>query len=53
MQDNGIGCTPDAGSGKAAGMGSRLIRGLSKQIGGRCEIVSENGTRFVLEFPVT
>jgi two-component sensor histidine kinase len=48
VRDNGIGYQP----GKATGMGSRLIRGLTQQIGGSYEFRNENGTLFVLTFPL-
>lgn len=48
VQDDGVGYEP----GKASGMGSRLIRGLAQQLGGRVETRSERGATFVLTFPL-
>lgn len=48
VRDNGIGYPPE----RRAGMGSRLIRGLTRQIGGSCEFRNENGTLFRLSFPL-
>ena len=48
VQDNGVGYQSE----KPTGMGSRLIRGLAQQINGDYEFRNEDGTRFVLEFPL-
>jgi two-component sensor histidine kinase len=48
VRDNGIGYRP----GTPTGMGSRLIRGLAQQIKGDYEFRNENGTLFVLKFPL-
>jgi two-component system, sensor histidine kinase PdtaS len=48
VHDNGVGYQP----GTPTGMGSRLIRGLAQQIKGDYEFRNENGTLFVLKFPL-
>jgi two-component sensor histidine kinase len=48
VQDNGVGYQ----SGKPTGMGSRLIGGLAQQINGDYEFRNEDGTLFVLKFPL-
>ncbi|HEV7368425.1 sensor histidine kinase [Arenibaculum sp.] len=48
VRDDGIGHSPEWTS----GMGSRLIRALAQQIGGRHEFRNDGGTVFVLAFPL-
>jgi two-component system, sensor histidine kinase PdtaS len=48
VQDNGVGYQ----SGKPTGMGSRLIGGLAQQINGDYEFRNEDGTLFILTFPL-
>ncbi|WP_029009826.1 sensor histidine kinase [Azospirillum halopraeferens] len=48
VHDDGVGYTPDGGS----GMGSRLIRSLAAQIGGTVEFRQDGGTLFALTFPL-
>jgi two-component sensor histidine kinase len=48
VQDNGVGYQPV----KTTGMGSRLIGGLAQQINGTYEYRNEEGTLFVLKFPL-
>jgi two-component sensor histidine kinase len=48
VRDNGIGYH----SGTTTGMGSRLIRGLAQQIDGDYEFRNEDGTLFILKFPL-
>ena len=48
VHDDGVGYQP----GTPTGMGSRLIRGLAQQIKGDYEFRNENGTLFVLKFPL-
>ncbi|WP_207460816.1 histidine kinase dimerization/phosphoacceptor domain -containing protein [Azospirillum sp. SYSU D00513] len=48
VRDDGVGYRPGA----SAGMGSRLIQGLTRQIGGRCEFRNQGGTLFTLAFPL-
>jgi two-component sensor histidine kinase len=48
VRDNGIGYQ----SGTTTGMGSRLIRGLAQQIDGDYEFRNEDGTLFILKFPL-
>jgi two-component system, sensor histidine kinase PdtaS len=48
VQDNGVGYR----SGKPTGMGSRLIKGLAQQINGDYEFRNEDGTLFILTFPL-
>lgn len=49
IADDGSGFDPDAPS---TGIGQRLIRGLSQQIGGKAQTSGETGTRFELVFPL-
>ncbi|MGQ9364958.1 sensor histidine kinase [Azospirillum sp. ST 5-10] len=49
VQDDGVGYAPAA---RGTGMGSRLIRSLAQQIGGGHAFRDENGTLFVLDFPL-
>jgi two-component system, sensor histidine kinase PdtaS len=49
LADDGVGFDP---SHSAKGMGSRLLGGLAAQIGGSYEFKFENGTTFVLKFPL-
>ena len=48
VRDNGVGYQP----GKSTGMGRRLIGGLAQQIDGEYELRNEDGTLFVLKFPL-
>lgn len=48
VRDNGVGYQP----GKPTSMGSLLIRGLAQQIDGNYEFRNEDGTLFVLKFPL-
>lgn len=48
VRDNGVGYQP----GKSTGMGRRLIGGLAQQIDGDYELRNEDGTLFVLKFPL-
>ncbi|MEJ8571645.1 sensor histidine kinase [Microbaculum marinum] len=49
VSDNGRGFAP----GTQPGVGSRLMRGLARQVGGRLRIVSANGLTCSLSFAVT
>jgi two-component sensor histidine kinase len=49
ISDDGPGFTP---TGAESGMGSRLIRAFAQQLGNDFSYASENGTRFMIRFPV-
>lgn len=49
IRDDGIGFAADPDS---PGLGSRLIAGLSKQIGGEVSFASDGGTVFTVTFPI-
>jgi two-component sensor histidine kinase len=50
ISDNGVGIDPTA---KSQGMGRRLIDGLVRQLDGDYRFENDNGTRFVLTFPLS
>jgi len=51
VTDNGVGLPEGFDISRSAGLGLKLIRILSKQIGGNIEVDTENGTTFRLTFP--
>lgn len=53
VQDDGVGYGMGRGGGPSGGMGSRLIRGLTRQVRGHYEFRNDHGTLFILIFPVT
>ncbi|MFS3134613.1 sensor histidine kinase [Gluconacetobacter sacchari] len=54
IADDGIGLANghQATSGERSGIGMQLIRGFARQLGGNLKIVEEDGTRYILLFPL-
>ena len=52
VADNGRGLPDDFNIQQSNTFGMILIQGLTRDLGGRCEIVSNNGTRVDVKFPV-
>ncbi len=50
LKDNGIGILPEIEPGATDTLGLTLIDILSRQIGGRCAIDRENGTKYTITF---
>lgn len=50
VSDNGIGFQSDFEFDKADSLGLRLVKGLSRQIGGNCEFKNGNGTTVQIKF---
>jgi two-component sensor histidine kinase len=55
VRDDGCGLPPGFDGGKNAGLGTELIHGMTRQLGGRAEIVREpaGGTRATIRFRST
>lgn len=56
IADNGIGMAAARSHGEGqearSGIGMQLIRGFARQLGGDLQIFEENGTRYVVVFPL-
>ncbi|MEZ7135169.1 sensor histidine kinase [Komagataeibacter sp. SM21] len=56
IADNGVGMAASrnhtAAEEARSGIGMQLIRGFARQLGGELELFEENGTRYVLVFPL-
>ena len=50
VSDNGIGFQKDYEFDKADSLGLRLVKGLSRQIGGNCEFKNGSGTTVIIKF---
>jgi len=52
VEDTGRGLPRDFSIERCESLGMRLVKGLTKQLGGMLEITSEGGTKFLITFPV-
>ncbi|HYC57038.1 MAG TPA: histidine kinase dimerization/phosphoacceptor domain -containing protein [Candidatus Binatia bacterium] len=51
VSDDGVGVSPDVDLESGATLGLKLVRALSDQLGGRLEIINDNGATFRITFP--
>jgi two-component sensor histidine kinase len=52
LSDDGVGFPPDLNPNQSRTLGMSLIRGLSKQLGGKLQISQESGVAITLQFTV-
>ena len=52
IADNGVGMAAARNEATRGGIGMQLIRGFARQLGGELQLFEENGTRYVLVFPL-
>lgn len=50
IRDNGRGLPPDAGQDDTSSFGTTLMKGLSREISGRFQMVSRSGTWIIIDF---
>jgi two-component sensor histidine kinase len=52
FRDDGVGMPPGLDPEKATSLGTRLVLMLTRQLGGRCQFLSDAGTRVEISFPM-